>query len=465
MRLISSFFRYTFAALVACAALTSCEDSIKVDLTGEGETVQRPLRVVSSHDAATLLEFRDSVAATIRIQSTTVTPAERTVLVAVNEELLDDYNDDHGSRYAAYPASLVTLSDGGQTTIAPGSGSSAPVVVKLTSDASLDPDAEYAVVLKVTCGTDEAVHLIPVRDMTALADCHKSVVGADGKQQPAVTLFSCMEINDTNPLNNLRYRLKGSGKYMVDAVVLFAANINYDVVASRVYVSCNPNVQHLLNNREKYLKPLRDRGIRVLLGLLCNHDRACLANLSDATAKRFAAEVKAMCDAYDLDGVFYDDEYCDPIVPAPEGFVTPGVKAFSRLAYEVWKLQPERWNVAYVLSNTSSAVEIDGTLPGTYLTHALHDYGRSNDLTQNYPGMPRSAMGLYSQEFARGYFASESNLRRMRDNGYGSHMVFAMDPFRANASRQDAAMTTLARSLYDDDLLIDDTFRLPKDWD
>lgn len=465
MRLISSIFRYAFVAFAASVTLTSCDESIKVDLPGAEGSVCPPLSVTASTENASLLEFRDVATETLYLRASTILPTERIATVVVSEEALEEYNDDHGSRYVAYPTSLVTLSNGGETVIAAGAGSSEPVTVTITSDSTLDPDTEYAIALRATCGTDKAVYVIPVRDMTALADCHKSVTDAAGNAQDAVTLFSCMEINDTNPLNNLRYRLAGSGKYVVDAVVLFAANINFDPNASRVYINCNQNVQHLLNNRVKYLKPLRDRGIRVLLGLLCNHDRACIANLSDETARRFAAEIKAICDAYELDGVFYDDEYCDPIVPAPEGFVTPSNKAFSRLAYEVWKLQPERWNVAYVLSNTSRAVEIDGTLPGTYLTHALNDYGRSNDLTQNYPGMQRSAMGLYSQEFARGYFASETNLRRMRTDGYGAHMVFAMDPFRSNASRQDAAMTSIARALYDDELLIDDTFRLPKDWD
>lgn len=92
-------------------------------------------------------------------------------------------------------------------------------------------------------------------------------------------------------------------------VVLFAANINYDAEAGRPRVQCNPNVQYLLDNNETLLQPLRRRGVKVLLGLLGNHDITGLAQLSEQGAKDFAREVAQYCKAYNLDGVNYDDEY------------------------------------------------------------------------------------------------------------------------------------------------------------
>ena len=38
-----------------------------------------------------------------------------------------------------------------------------------------------------------------------------------------------MEVNDANPLNNLSFTLKSNGKPLVDALIIFSANINYNV--------------------------------------------------------------------------------------------------------------------------------------------------------------------------------------------------------------------------------------------
>lgn len=73
-------------------------------------------------------------------------------------------------------------------------------------------------------------------------------------------------------------------------------------------------------------------------------------------------------------------------------------------------------------------------------------------------------MALYSQEFARNYFASESDLQDLRSNGYGGHMIFAMNPYGANfSSSQLPAMQSIARILFDDELVYDEN-PYSKDW-
>ena len=74
---------------------------------------------------------------------------------------------------------------------------------------------------------------------------------------------------------------------------------------------------HVLNNREKYLKPLQDRGIKVILSIMGHYTHAGVANMKEETAKAFAKELKIICDIYQLDGIFYDDEYTTREVPTP----------------------------------------------------------------------------------------------------------------------------------------------------
>lgn len=287
----------------------------------------------------------------------------------------------------------------------------------------------------------------------------------DASKPSGIKLISCTEVNDTNPLTNLNFTLKESGKPLVDMVILFSANINYDRAAKKVYVHNNENVQHLLDNKEKYLKPLQDKGIKVILGILGNHDESGISNLADNTAKAFAQELKAVCDTYQLDGVFFDDEYSKYQSPPPVGFVYPSRDAAARLCYETKKAMPNKLVTVYVYSNTSSFPNrVEGADAGSFVDYAIHDYGGSYDLSSNYPGLSKSRMALYSQEFNRGYYASESDLAKLRSGGYGAHMIFAMDPNRGNfLSKQLPAMQRIAKTLFDDELVYDNK-PFKKDW-
>jgi len=475
MKYSKLFNRSLLAALVALAT-TACADDIETgsaQLPEFGGGSAEELLYVTDANGSTAtqsVEVRHNTTVPLYVNITKAVAADNSVTFTYDEAALDSYNRAHGTSIEAIPAEWVSFSNGGVATIPAGELKSTALEMTIASDGSLDSEAGYAVPLRVSAGSRVAVAsasqlmVILVRDLSAIPDCFKTWVDDNGVEHEGVKVFSCMEVNDTNPLNNLKYTLKKSGKYLIDALIIFSANINYNTETGQVYCYCNPNVQALLDGREKYLKPLKDRGIKVILGILGNHDRAAINNLADETARYFAKELKSICDAYDLDGIFWDDEYSKPISPAPSGFVTPSTAAASRLIYEVWKVQPERWNIAYVWASTRSLYEVDGVKPGVYCQYALHDYGGSYDLSSNYPGMPKSNMGLYSQQFNYGDFASESSLKYMRDNGYGANMIFAMDPNRDNARNQEQALDRMARVLYDDELVVDPT-NYPKDWD
>ena len=73
-------------------------------------------------------------------------------------------------------------------------------------------------------------------------------------------------------------------------------------------------------------------------------------------------------------------------------------------------------------------------------------------------------MALFSQEFSGRYFTPRYNLQSLRTNGYGAHMIFAMDPYRLNYSySQLPALKMIAEELFDDELEVDDNF-YKKDW-
>lgn len=452
-------------ASVGCV-FTSCEENIEVGRIDESsysatDNVLGYLTDTNGKRSISNVEFRSSGTTELLLNTSKLSNQDCSAQVVYDKAVLDAYNTKNDSKYEALPEGSVKISDEGVFSLAKGVTSSNKLKVSYTTAQGLSSEKSYVIPLKVKTKSgdlklseEESTYLIFVKDMTGIPDCNKA---------SGIKIISCMEINDTNPLNNLCFTLKSSGKPLVDILILFSANINYNAETGRVYIYNNENVQHLLDFRAKYLKPLQDRGMKVVLGILGNHDRSGVANLADNTAKAFAQELKAMCDAYHLDGVFFDDEYSNYQNPAPAGFVDPSSEAASRLCYEVKQAMPERLVCAYAFGSTSSLPAIEGKTSGTFVDYGIHDYGGSSDLSSNYPGMPKSGMAISSQEFNRGYFASDNALKSLRAKGYGAHMIFAMDPFRQNKNSQIGAMQRIAKNLFDDDLVYDGK-PFKKDW-
>ena len=329
-----------FFGIAAIMALSACADDINIGDADENKyTTADGLTVyMCDGDGRTtysLTELREQGTVDLYPTANDKATAGVSVTVAYDATALAMYNGAHGTNFEAFPQESVAI--GSAATIAAGEfKASTPLTLTLTSPGNLDPEATYAIPLKVTAtGANVAAsaqyRVILVRDLTGMPDATKYVRDADGNLVPGMKIFSCMEVNDANPLNNICFTLKSSGKPLVDAVILFSSNINYNAETGRVYVYNNENNQAIFDMREKYLKPLKERGIKVILSILGNHDRSGVANLSDEAARDFAQECKAVCDAYDLDGVFLDDEYSSYQTPVPPGFVAPSYAACSRM--------------------------------------------------------------------------------------------------------------------------------------
>lgn len=469
---------------VAAAVTVACDDDVKIGAVDIDNLTVPDSEVVFITDAAGMrnysnIEFRDNTTAQLIVNGSGASNA--TVTFSYDAAALVEYNAANGTDFKALPQSMVTFANGGAVTLASGE-SKAAIDYTITSDGSLDYTQTYVLPLKVQISggaqlaSNDQSKIIFIKDMTSLPDANKYVVDMlTGETMPGTKVFATLEINDTNPLCVLSYTLKNSGKPLYDAVVLFSSNINYSETTGKVYIHNNENITAVLSNYDKYIKPLKDRGMKVYLSILGNWDCAGVSYLTDETAREFAKEIKAMCDAYNLDGVFWDDEYSQISDPVPPGFVIPSdaCERASRLLYEVWKVQPHRDNIAYQWAGTYRLYSVDGVTPGEYCKYAFVNYGgNGNDMLECYPGVPTSNMGIYSQEFAQGNTTSKSNMTLSRIMGWGCHMVFALNPIgKSNGGpREDwvvmlaeMSMKDMAEAFFDDEL-VDDGVRYPKDW-
>lgn len=248
-----------------------------------------------------------------------------------------------------------------------------------------------------------------------------------------------IEVNDCNPLNVLEYNLT-DGTPFFDAVVLFAANINYDSVADHVYVHANPNVQALLDESDTYIQPLRERGIKVYLGLLGNHDVAGIAQLSDWGAHEWAQEVAELCSTYKLDGVNLDDEYSKEPDLTSRWFTSHSAKAGARLAYELKVTLAEKcaWPTQVTIFEYGRLydlpeVTVDGVThtQSEFLDVVVADYGQR---VYPYGDLTYDRCSGASIQLARGLSLSEYAANTVLKNGYGWCMWFAFDPAGSGAT-------------------------------
>ncbi|MDR3131451.1 MAG: fibronectin type III domain-containing protein [Treponema sp.] len=151
-----------------------------------------------------------------------------------------------------------------------------------------------------------------------------------------------IEVNDNDPRIALGYVLEASNAQFFDYVILFAANLrnrdclnenpkNHFCTKQGVHLHFNGNVQHILDNRDKYIKPLQDRGIKVLLGLLGDWGGVGFGTFGEwpmedvypwaennngnpypytAEVRRtFLTQVRDAVIQYGLDGIDLDDEW------------------------------------------------------------------------------------------------------------------------------------------------------------
>lgn len=117
-----------------------------------------------------------------------------------------------------------------------------------------------------------------------------------------------VEVNSNELANVGKYQL-ADGSNAFDIAIIFAANINADSSGAGT-LHLNDRVKWTLDNAATQIRPLQQKGIKVTLSLLGNHQAAGFANFpTQEAADRFAKQTAQVVSQYGLDGVDIDDEW------------------------------------------------------------------------------------------------------------------------------------------------------------
>ncbi len=422
------------AAWLCAAAFSSCSEDVTVGEWNGAESIETGLSQTGAllQDAAsgksnTTVELWEAThTADLRLVLTKAPAESFTAKAKVDTEYdIAQYNKANRTNYELYPADKVTFANDGLFAAAE---RSAEMTLEMTVAVAEGLVAGKGYLIPVALEAEgvvlkESHCFYVVKDMTSMPTCYK------GDNLPKGFLF--FEVNDANPLNALTFELE-DGRLLWDVVCLFSGNINHHPDRNAPFLKLNPQTQYWMDNNEVFLQPLRKRGIKVLMGVLGNHDQAGVAQLSDLGCQVFASELATFCETYNIDGVCFDDEYsASPDLSNPY-YASPGSGRAARLAYECKKAMPDKLVTSFSYANChigSWPTEIEGQNIAEWCDIAVANYGSSVTPRGNMSEKQCSAVSIEFNLGAGGYLDA-GTARSMLSSGKGWFMGFAPDPLK-----------------------------------
>ncbi|CAM5643263.1 Endo-beta-N-acetylglucosaminidase H [Streptomyces alboniger] len=225
--------------------------------------------------------------------------------------------------------------------------------------------------------------------------------------------------------------------------MIFAANINYDTSSKAAYLHFNENVQRVLDNAATEIRPLQQKGIKVVLSVLGNHQGAGFANFpSKASASAFAKQLSNTVDKYGLDGIDFDDEYAEY---GKNGTGQPNAYSFVHLVTALRTNMPDKIISLYNIGPAASRLSYGGVDVSSKFDYAWNPYYG----TWQVPGiaLPKSKLSPAAVEIGRTSQSTVANLaRRTVSEGYGVYLTYNLD-----GADRSADVSAFTRELYGSD--------------
>lgn len=256
----------------------------------------------------------------------------------------------------------------------------------------------------------------PARRSAALAALAATALAAAGlAPATAATAASTdpltvayVEVN-SNELRTVGDYELADGSNAFDVAIIFAANINSDGDAATLHL--NDQVTATLENADTQIRPLQDKGIKVTLSLLGNHQAAA-----------FADQVAAVVAQYGLDGVDIDDEW---VSYGSNGVPAANADSARWLVEALDAKLPDGSIISlYDIGEAAASLK---SAPASVLDKLDYIwnpyYGQYN--VPAYPGVGKDRLGPAAIDLTQTSAATAANLaRRTVQEGYGVYVTY-----------------------------------------
>lgn len=302
--------------IATLAGLTACDTDI-VEREGGKQPDKEALEKVhlqlhstkssTNRSVISLTEGTTTSADKIYCRLTQSVPTAVTVTAAADPSLVAAYNEQYGTSLLSFPVENAVIADEGKISIAAGQRVSDKIQITFKSD-GLAPGT-YLLPISIT--SDDSAYSTENRTLyygvkVRGLDLGEYELDTDylnvfylntSKYQPLLAEMWLLEKTDGYTFETVWMRTYGN------IVNLRINQIGYDAQSGRAMLVLSPDMRYVLNHADKYIRPLQDKGRKVCLCIEGDGKGLGFCNLTDAQIADFAAQVKNVLDAYELDGV------------------------------------------------------------------------------------------------------------------------------------------------------------------
>ena len=330
----------------------------------------------------------ESVTQSLYFEQTRPAAADATLTLRVDETLVDGFNTANGTECTLLPAANYEFTDGTTLNLSADQQQSAAKRISLNADGLTAGTYLLPVTVAAEGSSDESrtlYYVVSVREpYKGQYELH------DGSD-----LFFVFYINtkDYQPLLVQDYILQKWNLMTGDVawystvgniINLRTVTIQYEASTGRALLDLGTDMTYVLNHVSKYIRPLQDEGRKICLSLEGGGTGLGFCNLSDEQIADFVAQVKAVVETYNLDGINLWDRnsgYGKEGMPAVNTTSYPKLVKTMREALGTEKLLTltvyEEPTATFWDTEATGGIEV-----GKYLDYAWSGYNSKDEAVQ-----------------------------------------------------------------------------------
>lgn len=282
-------------------------------------------------------------------------------------------------------------------TIKAGKTDSDKIVIKL-SNKELDPETIYSLPLTIVLSDDNGTvikseYIISVDKLSVTADSWQIETKEKIEMNPELFTVLYLNVEEYQPqaANVLAYMRTHMDEGYIQKHYTLAGNIvnlrpstvGYVPESQRVIFSLSPDLNYVLENSARYIRPLQAAGRKVCICIQGGGKGIGFCNMSDAQIEDFTAQVKNVIESYGLDGINLRDEGSGY---GREGFPPMNTTSYPKLIKSLREALPDKLLTLVDKEEPTEyfhdAALCGGIEVGKYIDYAWHGYAEENQFLQ-----------------------------------------------------------------------------------